>query len=53
MFISPNGRFTTHTRRWRFSGLVTDVLCKRPFAEFVERNRIRCKQVIGGFLPAT
>ena len=35
---------STHTRRWRFSGPLTDVLCKRPFAEFVEINRIRCKE---------
>jgi len=39
----------THTRRWRFSGPLTDVLCKRPLAEFVERNRIRCKESLLDF----
>src|SRR5947208_6998746 len=32
---------STHTRRWRFSGPVTDVLCKRPFPEFVAKIRIQ------------
>jgi hypothetical protein len=39
----------THTRRWRFSGPVTDVLCKLPFAEFFEKNRIRCKRSLPDF----
>src|SRR5437016_280970 len=41
MFIPPNGRFTTHTRRMRFSGPLTGVICKRPFPEFVAKIRIR------------
>src|SRR5881227_920261 len=40
---------STHTRRWRFSGPVTDVLCKLPFAEFFEKNRIRCKRSLPDF----
>ena len=40
---------STHTRRWRFSGPVTDVLCKLPFAEFFEKNRIRCKRSLQHF----
>jgi hypothetical protein len=43
--VQPTGRFqkcdsarTTHTCRWRFSGRLTGVLCKRPFAEFVAKS---------------
>src|SRR5947207_4600754 len=32
---------TTHTRRMRFSGPLTGVLCKRPFPEFVAKIRIQ------------
>jgi hypothetical protein len=46
MFISADGRFTTHTRRMRFSGPLTGVLCKRPFPEFVASETA----VIGGHL---
>ena len=42
-------RLTTHTRRWRFSGPVTDVLCKLSFAEFFEKNRIRRKRSLADF----
>jgi hypothetical protein len=49
MLVSTDGRFSTHTRRWRFSGPVTDVLCKLPFAEFFEKNRIRCKRSLPDF----
>jgi hypothetical protein len=28
---------------------VTDVLCKLPFAEFFEKNRIRCKRSLPDF----
>ena len=41
MFISADGRFTTHTGRMRFSGPLTGVLCKRPFPEFVAKIRIQ------------
>jgi hypothetical protein len=34
----------THTSLWRFSGRLAGVLCKPPFAEFVEKIRIRCKR---------
>src|SRR5437867_13456952 len=44
-----NKLLTTHPRRWRFSGPVTDVLCKLPFAEFFEKNRIRCKRSLPDF----
>jgi hypothetical protein len=40
---------STHTRRWRFSGPVTDVLYKLPFAEFFEKNRMRCKRSLPDF----
>jgi hypothetical protein len=43
---------STHTRRWRFSGPVTDVFCKLPFAEFFDKNRIRCKRSLPDRLPA-
>src|SRR3984893_18941754 len=49
MLVPVDGRFTTHTRRWRFSGPVTDLLCKQPFAEFFEKNRIRCKRSLPDF----
>src|SRR5438034_11271820 len=32
---------STHTRRMRFSGPLTGVLCKRPFPEFVAKIRIQ------------
>src|SRR5204863_9471269 len=32
---------STHTRRMRFSGPLTGVLCKRPFPEFVVKIRIQ------------
>jgi hypothetical protein len=35
---------STHTRRWRFSGPVPDVLCKSPFAELVAKCRARWKR---------
>jgi len=35
------GRYLTHTRRMRFSGPLTGVLCKRPFPEFVAKIRIQ------------
>jgi hypothetical protein len=44
---TSSGRCTpqsTHTCRWRFSGRLTGVPCKPPFAEFVEIHRIRCKR---------
>ena len=39
----------THTCLWRFSGRLAGVLCKPPFAEFVKKNRIRCKQSLQDF----
>ena len=44
LFVSRGWALSTHTCLWRFSGPPTDVLCKLPFAEFVEINRIRCKR---------
>ena len=49
MLTETDRRFTTHTRRWRFTGPVTDVLCKLPFAEFFEKNRTRCKRSLPDF----
>jgi hypothetical protein len=42
--LSLDRLHSTHTCLWRFSGPLTGLLCKRPFAEFIERNRIRCKR---------
>jgi hypothetical protein len=39
----------TQTRRWRFSVRLAAVLCKPLFAEFVEKNRIRCKRSLQDF----
>src|SRR5437773_11495140 len=41
MLVATDGRFSTHTRRMRFSGPPTGVLCKRPFPEFVAKIRIQ------------
>ena len=46
---SLDGLNPTHTRRWRFSGPMTDVLCKLSFAEFFEKNRIRRKRSLADF----
>jgi hypothetical protein len=39
--LIADGRNSTHTGLWRFSGRLAGVLCKRPFAEFVAKIRIR------------
>jgi hypothetical protein len=49
MLTLDQGRLSTHTCLWRFSGPLTGVLCKPPFAEFVEKNRIRCKRSLQDF----
>jgi hypothetical protein len=41
MLLAADGRLSTHTRRMRFSGPLTGVLCKRPFPEFVAKIRIQ------------
>jgi hypothetical protein len=38
----------THTCQWRFSGPLTGVLCKRPFAEFIAKIRIRWQRSLQG-----
>jgi len=49
MVIAADGHLSTQTRRWRFSVRLAAVLCKPPFAEFVEKNRIRCKRSLQDF----
>ena len=49
MLVSTDGRFSTHTCLWRFFGSLAGVLHKPPFAEFVEKNRIRCKRSLQNF----
>jgi hypothetical protein len=51
-FPCPDRRQATHTRRWRFSGPVTDVLCKPSFVGFVAKCRVRWKQPLPDELPA-
>jgi hypothetical protein len=41
MLIQADGRFTTLTCRWGFSGRLAGVPCKPPFAEFVENLCLR------------
>ena len=43
------GPQSTQTRRSRFSVPLAAVLCKPPFAEFVEKNRIQCKRSLQDF----
>ena len=45
----PIRQRTTQTRRWRFSVPLAAVLCKPPFAESAEKNRIRCKRSLQDF----
>jgi hypothetical protein len=40
---------STHTCLWHLSVQLTGVLCQLPFAEFVEKIRIRCKRPFGEF----
>src|SRR3954471_6266236 len=40
-FRKNDGRVRPHTRRMRFSGPLSGVICKRPFPEFVAKIRIR------------
>jgi hypothetical protein len=41
MLIPVDGRLSTHTCLWRFSGPLTGVLCKRPLTGFLAKMRIR------------
>jgi hypothetical protein len=43
---------STHTCQWRFSGQLSGVLCKPPFAEFIEKDGNSVQAVIAGFLLA-
>jgi hypothetical protein len=49
MLILADGRFTTHSSLWRISGPLTGALCKPPFAEFIEKDGIRCKRSLPDF----
>jgi hypothetical protein len=48
-FPSFDRRFTTQTRPWRFRSRMAGVLCKLPFTEVVEKNRIRCQRSLQDF----